>query len=92
MMNDLFQRALGIGSPWHIKSIEFNADNKRLDIHVDFKRGATFADYGENVDQKRMYKAYDTVQKTWRHLNFFQHECFCMLVFLASSMTTDVFV
>ena len=40
MMNDLFQQALGIGSPWHIKSIEFNADNKRLDIHVDFKRGA----------------------------------------------------
>jgi transposase len=22
-----------------------------------------------------MYKAYDTVQKTWRHLNFFEHEC-----------------
>lgn len=76
MMNDLFQQALGIGSPWHIKSIEFNADNKRLDIHVDFKRGATFADDGENVGQKRMYKAYDTVQKTWRHLNFFQHECY----------------
>ena len=76
MMTDLFQKALGISDPWHIKSINFDADNKRLDIHVDFTRGATFTDSDEEADTKKAYKAYDTLQKTWRHLNFFQHECY----------------
>lgn len=71
-MEELFQQALGIESPWFIKSIEFEAANKRLDIHVDFKRGATFSDGSEGA----ACKAYDTVNKTWRHLNFFQHECY----------------
>ena len=22
------------------------------------------------------YKAYDTIEKEWRHLNFFEHECY----------------
>lgn len=72
MMEELFQQALGIESPWFIKSIEFEAANKRLDIHVDFKRGSTFSDGSEGAP----CKAYDTVNKTWRHLNFFQHECY----------------
>jgi len=71
-MEELFQQALGIVSPWFIKSIEFKAASKRLDIHVDFKRGATFLDGSEGAP----CKAYDTVNKTWRHLNFFQHECY----------------
>ena len=71
-MKELFQQALGIESPWFIKSIEFEAANKRLDIHVDFKRGATFSDDSNGAP----CKAYDTVNKTWRHLNFFQHECY----------------
>jgi transposase len=76
MITDLFQQALAISDPWMIQSIEFTADSKRLDIHIDFKRGATFIDDGESGDSKKPYKAYDTVQKTWRHLNFFQHECY----------------
>jgi len=71
-MEELFQQALGIESPWFIKSIEFEASSKRLDIYVDFKRGSTFSDGSDEV----AYKAYDTVNKTWRHLNFFQHECY----------------
>ncbi len=70
-MNDLFQQALHITSPWFIKSIDFSADKKRLDIHIDFKRGSTFND----VDTGKACKAYDTVQKTWQHLNFFEYEC-----------------
>ncbi len=58
-MEELFQKALGIESPWFVKSIEFEAANKRLDIHVDFKRGATFSDGSEGAP----CKAYDTVKK-----------------------------
>jgi transposase len=76
MMEDLFQRALGISTPWFIKSMDFDENTKRLDIEIDFKRGSTFSDIDEETDSSKSYKAYDTVKKTWRHLSFFQHECY----------------
>jgi len=75
MMTELFQQALHINAPWLIKSVDFNADKKRLDIYIDFKKGSTFVDPDETSDSAKMYKAYDTVQKTWQHLNFFEYEC-----------------
>jgi transposase len=75
MMTELFQQALHINSPWLIKSIDFNAEKKRLDIHIDFKRGSSFADPDAGEGEVKMYKAYDTVKKTWQHLNFFEYEC-----------------
>jgi transposase len=75
MMTELFQQALHINAPWFIKSVDFNADKKRLDIDIDFKKGSTFADPDAPLDSAEMFKAYDTVQKTWQHLNFFEYEC-----------------
>lgn len=75
MMTELFQQALHINAPWLIKSIDFNADKKRLDIYIDFKKGSTFVDPDTTSGSAKMYKAYDTVQKTWQHLNFFEYEC-----------------
>ena len=71
MNNLIFEKALNLSSPWYIKNIEFSAENKKLDIHIDFKKGSSFSYDGQGT-----YKAYDTVQKTWRHLNFFEHECY----------------
>jgi transposase len=76
MITELFQQALNINSPWFVKSIDFNVDKKQLDIHVDFKRGNTFADPDVAEEAAKEYKAYDSVQKTWRHLNFFEHDCY----------------
>jgi transposase len=70
-LNKLFESALGISSPWYIDGVDFDVEHKRLNIHVNFERGATFID---SVDQVA-YTAYDTVNKSWRHLNFFEHEC-----------------
>lgn len=81
MMNDIFQRALGITSPWFIKSINFDENLNRLDIEIDFKRGTTFIDDTENADTRKPYTAYDTVDKTWRHLSFFSTRAIYMLVF-----------
>jgi transposase len=75
MMEELFKKALGVDEPWLVKNIEFDGKSKRLDIELDFKRGSTFVDEPDNDDRKA-YKAYDTVKKTWRHLNFFEHECY----------------
>ena len=70
---DLFQLALGLVPPWMIKTVNFDADKKRLDLEIDFKTGGRFPcpDCG-TVD----CPTHDTVMKTWRHLDFFQHQAF----------------
>jgi transposase len=70
-MKDIFSKALGINSPWYVEDIRFDEANKRLEISLNFERGATFSVEGIPGE----HKAYDTVEKEWRHLNFFQHEC-----------------
>ena len=54
-------------------SSDFNPQQRRLDIKIDFPRGSIFScpECGQNN-----VKAYDTEEKTWRHLNFFQHEAY----------------
>ena len=47
-MEDLFQTALGISSPWYIESLKFDVETSRLDIFIDFKRGMTFTDNESN--------------------------------------------
>jgi len=76
MMTELFQQALHIDAPWLIKSIDFDADKKRLNICIDFKRGSTFSDPDISTGIAKQYKAYDTIQKKWKHLNFFEYECY----------------
>jgi transposase len=70
---DLFQLALGLVPPWMIKAVNFDADKKRLDLEIDFKTGGRFPcpDCG-TAD----CPTHDTVMKTWRHLDFFQHQAF----------------
>jgi DNA-directed RNA polymerase subunit RPC12/RpoP len=56
-----------------VERSEFDAMAKRLDLCIDFLPGGTFAcpECGG-----KGCKAYDTAEKTWRHLNFFQHEAY----------------
>ena len=67
---DLFQLALGLFPPWLVDSCDFDPKKKRLDIYIDFSRGGEFPcpECG-----RKDCKAYDTVNKVWRHLNFFEH-------------------
>lgn len=73
--NKLFTLALGLVAPWKIVSVEFDASKKRLDILIDFSPGSKFPLGGDASDQTA-YAAYDTQWKQWRHLDFFQHECY----------------
>ena len=75
----LFSKALGIEAPWMITGINFDSSRKRLEISVDFVRGATFQHEDENTGKVNEYNAYDTKVKTWRHLNFFEHECYLIV-------------
>ena len=72
----LFELALNIQDPWYIKDIQFSAENKRLDVHIDFHKGAVFHYESAKENINGDFKVYDTVPKQWRHLNFFEHECY----------------
>lgn len=67
---ELLQMALGLIPPWLVERSTFDPEQKRLDIYIDFTRGGEFTCYGCG---RPGCKAYDTVDKTWRHLNFFEH-------------------
>lgn len=68
--------ALGVEAPWSVKSAEFNIAEKRLDIWLEFKRGSRFNISVEEGEPEVLCPVHDTVEKTWRHLNFFEHECY----------------
>lgn len=70
---DLFQRALGLEEPWEVQEVKFDAARRRLDLRIDFRKGARFPcpECGAAG-----CKVHDTETHTWRHLNFFQHEAY----------------
>lgn len=72
MSAKLFEAALGIRDPWFIQRVDFDAAKKTLTIGVDFVAGSRFA--VPSVEGR--HPAHDTVTKRYRHLNFFQHECY----------------
>lgn len=71
MTAKLFEAALGITEPWSVKTVEFEEVTKVLTVQVDFKPGTRFTISGH----EGTHPVHDTVTKTYRHLNFFQHEC-----------------
>ena len=71
MTAKLFETALGIGEPWSVSRVDFDEASKVLTILVDFKPGSRF----EVSGHEGLHPVHDTVTKTYRHLNFFQHEC-----------------
>ena len=77
MTKELFQMALNVTDPWFVKDLKFDVESKRLDIYIDFKKGSTFNFFDKEEDREIVgLKAYDTSNKTWKHLNFFEHECY----------------
>ena len=71
----IFELALGLKKPWFLKELKLNLEEGKvsgqIDIYLDFEKGAKFnAENGEDL------KVHDTVERTWQHLNFFQHTCY----------------
>ena len=69
----LFQAALGIADPWQVTEASFDPETGRLELHLDFAKGARFA--CPEGDQAAC-PVHDTEVKTWRHLDFFQHQAY----------------
>lgn len=84
---DIFSAGLGLTEPWYVSDVQLipvkESHELELHISVNFKRGASFniLDDDGNVlcdadGQPLEFKATDTVERTWRHLNFFQYKTF----------------
>ena len=69
----LLQMALGLTPPWTVTGADFDADARRLDIHIDFPPGSRFTCPQCGAAS---CPAHDTAPMTWRHLNFFQHQAY----------------
>lgn len=65
--------ALGLaGTPWKVVDVRFDEALKRLDIDLDFPPGSRFP----HPQTGQPCAVYDSEPRTWRHLNFFQFECY----------------
>ena len=67
--NVLFGKALGLGDGWKVVKSEMDVEGRQLKLWLDFEKGSQFAcpECGEYCP------VHDTVEKRWRHLDFWQH-------------------
>ena len=68
---EIFSIALGLEEPLYVKEVVFDKELLQLDVYLVFKKGHLFL-----ADDNQYYTAYDTVERRWEHLNFFQHKCY----------------
>lgn len=67
----IFSLMAGIEEPWILEKVEVD-ENKDLHMYVKYKRGNKF----KCTKCNELCSVYDTVEKTWRHLNCFEHKTF----------------
>lgn len=70
---ELFRIALGLEKPWYIKTIDFKVEEKQLNLHIDFDSGSKFP--CPSCGRPGCH-VHDTIERTWRHLNFFQFKTY----------------
>lgn len=77
-IENLFEKAMSVKEPWYIEKTEFKTENQKdftdweMHIWINFRKWARFLD----EDSWKELGVYDTKQKTYRHLNFFQYPTF----------------
>jgi transposase len=69
----LFSAALGLAEPWQVVDVGFDAAAGRIDFQVAFTPGARFACPDCGAEHQPVH---DTLQRQWRHLNFFQFQAY----------------
>ena len=69
----LFSIALGIEEPIYLEKVSFDKEAGELHLHINFRKGSKFKC---SVCGRDGLPVYDTEEKIWRHLNFFQYKCY----------------
>jgi len=68
---ELFTAALGLGQQWRVVECRFEGEPKRLELRIEHVPGQHF----ECPHCKALCGVHDTLERRWRHLNFFQYRC-----------------
>lgn len=72
---EIFALALNLSDPWKVTEMKLTKpeglQRGRLDIYIEFGPGSQFVD-----DQGNLCSVYDSTERTWQHLNFFEHTCY----------------
>ena len=67
----IFELALGLTAPWHVSEVELKHTESKKELHITIGYSQ-----GYFVDSRGKSKVHDRVEREWRHLNFFEHECY----------------
>lgn len=71
----IFSIALDLSCPWYVEKVDLltqeQSQEKELHLYINFERGFKF----ETAEGEKVC-AYDSVERQWQHLNFFQHRCY----------------
>ncbi|MFC5081170.1 transposase family protein [Vibrio thalassae] len=72
--SDICMLGLGLQAPWKLIDQSLNTEHSpyELHLHVGAERGELYSCPECGVP----CSAHDFKEKTWRHLNFFQHHCY----------------
>ena len=71
----MFEGALPMVAPWQVTSVEFDNDVGEQQIRLGFPRGSRFPCPMQGCVQSARV-VHDTLEKRWRHLDFFEHRAF----------------
>lgn len=72
MIESLFTQALGLVPPWQVDRVEFAPEKHRIDFHVRYG-SATGSCPACGATAQPLH---DRLERTWRHLDFFQYEAY----------------
>ena len=68
---ELFTAALALGQQWRVVECRFEGEPKRLELRLEHVRGEHFA----CPECGTLCGVHDTIERRWRHMNFFQYRC-----------------
>ena len=57
---DLFSAALGLEEPWRVVDVRFDAERRRLDLRIDFAKGARASDAEQELTLPRARREFAT--------------------------------
>jgi len=69
---DLFTLALQLSPEWKVSDCHLDQPARRLTLKLDFQLGSKFCAPG--ADHQLLCPVHDSVEKSWRHLDFFQYQ------------------
>ena len=72
-MQSLLDDLLRLHAPWYVQEVDVDDETNTVTVTLEFGVGSEFTCSACGIAG---CKAYDTVPKQWRHLDFFQYRCY----------------